>query len=120
MRTCHIMPFSKYSMLRSRSIGLVTVDTKYKSIQNNQLSRQLDTRTKSNVDTRNIAIPLYTIVSCNIDHLYTDGSVDTIYSECQQMTVLHAAIPFIILLTCGIITRMSLIKQSDNADALLQ
>ena len=57
----------------------------------------------------------YILLSCNIYHPFTDCAFNTSYREYLQTTVLHATIPFIIPLVCGIITCMSLIKQSDNA-----
>ena len=85
-------------------------------MQNNELSRLLNTRTKRNIITHVTLNLHYILLSCNIYHPFTDGAFDTSDSEYLQTTVLHAPIPFIILQTRGIITPMLLIKPSDNAD----
>ena len=62
----------------------------------------------------------YMLLSRNLEHPFTDSAFNTSDIEYLQMTALHATKTGIIPLTCGVITRMSLIKQSDNADVLLQ
>ena len=109
-------------MLSSRSIGLVAFDIQYNTIQYNTIQYNTISLADSLIHAQSaifihITLLLHSILlSCDIYYPFADGAVNTSDIEYEKMTVLHATKTFIIQQTCEIITRVSLIEQSDNAD----